>query len=216
MSPILSPILFCSLYRPRKYWTYVLQPACLRQSKASPKPRKLLGLAGLFMSLAVSSIPTQARYFCPLFCPEFLIQGRIKENSGQIMLTDTEIKKLKATGKEYQKADSGGLAIVVRSKGDKFWRYEFRFNGKKEKYGYGNYPEISLIDARKIHAVARQLVALNQHPATLLDDPEAKKMIIDGHGVKTLEEHVKAAQENAAQQTLMTFGEAADIYRPNG
>ena len=129
------------------------------------------------------------------------------------MLTDTEIKKLKATGKEYQKADSGGLSLVVRSKGDKFWRYEFRLNGKKEKYGYGNYPDINLIDARKIHAVARQLVALNQHPSTLLDNPEAKKMIIDGHGVKTLEEHVKAAQEKAAIQALMTFGEAADIYK---
>ncbi len=89
-------------------------------------------------------------------------------------------------------------------------RCELRLNRGKFRYGYGNYPDISLVDARKVHAVARQLVALNQHPATLLDDPEAKKMIIDGHGVKTLEEHVKIAQEKAAQQASMTFGEAAD------
>lgn len=129
------------------------------------------------------------------------------------MLTDTEIKKLKPTGKEYQKSDGGGLTLVIRAKGDKYWRYEFRIDGKKEKYGFGNYPDIGLNDARKIHAVARQLVALNQHPATLLDDPEAKKMIIDGHGVKGLEEHVKAAQEKAAIQALMTFGEAAEKYK---
>jgi len=128
-------------------------------------------------------------------------------------LTDTQIKKSKALEKDYQLADGDGLSLVIRKKGTKTWRYEFRLNGKKEKYGYGNYPDISLVDARKIHAVARQLVALNQHPSTLLDDPQAKKMIVDGHGVKTLEEHVKAAQEKAALQALTTFGEAAGRYK---
>ena len=85
-------------------------------------------------------------------------------------LTDTEIKKLKATGKEYQKADSRGLVLVVRAKGEKFWRCELRLDGDKFRYGYGNYPEITLDHARKIHAVARQLVELGKHPATLLDD----------------------------------------------
>ncbi len=46
------------------------------------------------------------------------------------MLTDTEIKKLKPTGKDYQKADSKGLVLVVRKAGGKFWRYEFRLGGK--------------------------------------------------------------------------------------
>jgi len=71
------------------------------------------------------------------------------------MITDIEIKKLKPTGKEYQKADARGLVLVVRAKGSKFWRYEYRLDGKKFKYGYGSYPEIGLSDARKIHAVAR-------------------------------------------------------------
>lgn len=98
------------------------------------------------------------------------------------MLTDTEIKKLKATGIEYQKADGKGLVLVVRAKGDKFWRYETRLDGKKFRYGFGNYPELTLDHARKIHAIARQLVELGQHPATLLDHDEAKRMIIDGYG----------------------------------
>jgi hypothetical protein len=33
------------------------------------------------------------------------------------VLTDTEIKKLKATGKECQRADGKGLVIVIRAKG---------------------------------------------------------------------------------------------------
>jgi len=129
------------------------------------------------------------------------------------MLTDTEIKKLKTTGKEYQKADGGGLALIVRAKGEKFWRYEFRLDGKKEKYGYGNYPEITLNHARKIHAIARQLVALGKHPATLLDSPEAKQMIIDGHGIKQIEVKIEAIKQAEATQALTTFRDAAARYK---
>ena len=128
-------------------------------------------------------------------------------------LTDTEIKKLKATGKEYQKADSRGLVLIVRAKGEKFWRCELRLNGDKFRYGYGNYPEITLDNARKIHAVARQLVELGNHPSTLLDDAKAKQMIIDGHSVKEIELHVKAAQAAEAVNALTTFGDAADKYK---
>ena len=86
------------------------------------------------------------------------------------MLTDKEINKLKATGKECQRADSKGLVIVIRAKGGG-WRYENRIDNKKIKFGYGNYPEFSLSNARKIHEVARQLVAFNKHPTLLLDSP---------------------------------------------
>jgi hypothetical protein len=73
-------------------------------------------------------------------------------------LTDTEIKKLKATGKDYQKADSRGLVLVIREAGGKFWRSELRLGGKKFRYGLGNYPEITLDNARKIHTVASVMV----------------------------------------------------------
>jgi integrase len=129
------------------------------------------------------------------------------------MLTDTEIKKLKPTGKDYQKADSKGLVLVIREAGGKFWRYEFRLGSKKFKYGFGNYPEIGLSDARKIHAVARQLVEFGKHPATLLDNPEAMQMIIDGYSIKDIEAKAAATKEEEAAQALMTFGNAAEIYK---
>lgn len=128
-------------------------------------------------------------------------------------LTDTEIKKTKPLEKDYQMGDSNGLSLVIRKKGTKTWRYEFRLNGKKDKYHYGNYPEISLENARKIHAVARHLVEFGKHPATVLDNPESKQMIIDGHSLKEIEATVKAKKETEAIQALMTFGYAADIYK---
>ena len=68
------------------------------------------------------------------------------------MITYIGINKLRPTGAECQKADGKGLVLVVRAKGDKFWRYEARINGKKFKYGFGNYPEISLDQARQIQS----------------------------------------------------------------
>ena len=129
------------------------------------------------------------------------------------MLTDTEIKKLKATGKEYQRADGKGLVIVVRAKGTKFWRYEFRLDGKKEKYGYGNYPQIGLSDARKIHEVARQLIELGKHPASLLDKPNAIQMIIDGGSIKEIESQAATIKENELMLAMTTFGDAAEKYK---
>ena len=128
-------------------------------------------------------------------------------------LTDIEIKKAKPLGNDYQMGDGNGLSLIVRKKGTKTWRYEFRLNGKKDKYHYGNYPEISLSDARKIHTIARQLVELGKHPETLLDNPDAKQMAIDGCSIKEIEAKAAATKEAEAVQALMTFGDAADKYK---
>ncbi|MDO9046923.1 MAG: tyrosine-type recombinase/integrase [Methylobacter sp.] len=128
-------------------------------------------------------------------------------------LTDTEIKKLKPTGKDYQKADSKGLVLVIREAGGKFWRGEFRLDGKKLRYGYGNYPQISLVNARKIHDIARELITFEKHPATLLDNPGAIQMIIDGHSIKEIEAKAAATKEAETIQALITFGDAADKYK---
>ncbi|MDO9139044.1 MAG: tyrosine-type recombinase/integrase [Methylobacter sp.] len=128
-------------------------------------------------------------------------------------LTDTEIRKFKATGKDYQKADSKGLVLVIREAGGKFWRGEFRLDGKKCRYGYGNYPQISLDNARKIHTVARELIAFGKHPAALLDAPGAIQMIVNGHSVKEIEAKTAAIKELATAQAMMTFGDAADKYK---
>lgn len=52
-------------------------------------------------------------------------------------LTDTKIKKSTALEKDYQLADGDGLSLIIRKMGTKAWRYEFRLNGKKQKYLYG-------------------------------------------------------------------------------
>lgn len=128
-------------------------------------------------------------------------------------LTDLKCKNAKATGKDFQIADGGGLSLVVREAGAKFWRYEFRLAGKKQKYGFGNWPEISLAEARKLHAVARRLVELNRHPGELIDSPEVKRWILDGLRLDDIEARLADAAECEQRAARFTFGMAADRFK---
>jgi hypothetical protein len=68
-------------------------------------------------------------------------------NGGIVALTDTEIKKAKASEKAYSKADGGGLYLRVTPPGGKLWRWSYRFGGKEKLMTLGKYPDISLADA---------------------------------------------------------------------
>jgi integrase len=67
------------------------------------------------------------------------------------MLTIKEIEASKATGKDYQRADGGGLSLLIRAKGKKVWRYEYLVTGKKERLDIGSYPALSLSEVRSLH-----------------------------------------------------------------
>jgi hypothetical protein len=59
-------------------------------------------------------------------------------------LTDTEIKKAKATDKAYSMGDGGGLYLWVKPTGGKLWRWSYRFEGKEKLMSLGKYPDVSL------------------------------------------------------------------------
>ena len=65
------------------------------------------------------------------------------------MLTDTKIKALKSKNKIYRVADSHGLVLEVKPSGTKYWRYRYRFETKANMIGMGEYPIISLAQARQ-------------------------------------------------------------------
>lgn len=80
-------------------------------------------------------------------------------------LTDTAIKALKPQEKVYREADSEGLAIEVRPNGSKLWRYRYRFMGKASMLSLGEYPHISLKQARQLRDEAASLLAQGTDPA---------------------------------------------------
>lgn len=65
------------------------------------------------------------------------------------MLTDIRIRKEKPRDKPFKIADGGGLFLYVSPSGGKLWRFRYSFGGKEKLLSIGQYPTISLLDARK-------------------------------------------------------------------
>jgi integrase len=81
------------------------------------------------------------------------------------MLTDTRCRSLKPQDKVYRVADSHGLALEVRPTGAKLWRYRYRFAGKANMLGLGEYPAVGLADARAERDKARAKLRAGADPA---------------------------------------------------
>jgi len=78
-------------------------------------------------------------------------------------LTAVGIKGAKPKDKAYKLSDGAGLYLFVDKAGRKYWRYNFRFDGKHKTLSLGVYhhePEkgITLKKARELHHKARKLV----------------------------------------------------------
>lgn len=65
------------------------------------------------------------------------------------MLKDIECKNFEPQEKPYKKADSGGLYLLVKPGGGKYWRLKYRYGGKEKLAALGVYPKLSLKEARK-------------------------------------------------------------------
>lgn len=81
------------------------------------------------------------------------------------MLTDTLVRALKPRHKVYRKADAGGLCIEVRPTGAKKWRFRYRFAGRPNMLDLGDYPGVSLQDARRERDRQKQLLARGEDPS---------------------------------------------------
>ena len=80
-------------------------------------------------------------------------------------LTDVKIRQAKAADKALKLADSAGLFLEVKPNGSKLWRYRYRIAGRENLYAIGDYPSVSLADARKARDEARDLIKQGRHPA---------------------------------------------------
>lgn len=80
-------------------------------------------------------------------------------------LTDTQIRQAKAADKPLKLFDGGGLFLLLGTGGSKGWRFKYRFADKEKLISFGNYPSVSLADARKERAQARALLAKGIDPS---------------------------------------------------
>ena len=63
-------------------------------------------------------------------------------------LKAAQLKPIQPRDKAYKLADAGGLYLLARPDGSRYWRLKYRFGGVEKTLALGVYPEVSLTDAR--------------------------------------------------------------------
>ncbi|MDD5227738.1 MAG: integrase arm-type DNA-binding domain-containing protein [Methylococcales bacterium] len=79
-------------------------------------------------------------------------------------LSDTAIKNAKPKDKPYKLTDEKGMFLLVNPNGSKYFRLDYRFDGKRKTLALGVYPEISLKQARDKRDDAKQQIANGIEP----------------------------------------------------
>jgi hypothetical protein len=87
------------------------------------------------------------------------------QNSLPRTLTDIRLRHLKPWARVRKISDGGGLYVMVVPTGGRYWRYNYRFDGKQKTIALGVYPDVSLDLARAQHEAARRLLAVGVDPA---------------------------------------------------
>lgn len=92
------------------------------------------------------------------------------------MLTETKLRALKPKAKVYRVADTNGLCVEVRTTGAKLWRYRYRYAGRASMAALGEYPMMSLSEARAERDRMRALVKGGANPAHVVRVERASQM----------------------------------------
>jgi integrase len=79
-------------------------------------------------------------------------------------LSDTAVRNAKAKERPYKLADEKGMYLLVNKTG-KYWRFDYRFDGKRKTLALGVYPDVTLKDAREKRDEARKLLAQGIDPS---------------------------------------------------
>ena len=90
-------------------------------------------------------------------------------------LTDSIIKNEKPTDKRKQLADGNGLVLYIMPNGSKLWRYRYRYNGSPKMLSLGEYPTVTLKDARAERERVSDLLAQGIDPSTERKEAKIKQ-----------------------------------------
>jgi integrase len=82
-----------------------------------------------------------------------------------MLLTDTAIRRAKPSDKAVKMTDGLGLYLLLNPNGSRWWRFDYRFSGKRKTLSMGVYPDVSLKDARERRDEARKKIARGIDPS---------------------------------------------------
>jgi len=92
------------------------------------------------------------------------------------LLTETKCRGIKPETKVFRLSDGKGLFLEVRPNGGKFWRFRYKVDGRDNLLSLGEYPYVTLKDARERRKKERQNISNGLDPAGIRREArEAKK-----------------------------------------
>lgn len=74
-------------------------------------------------------------------------------------LTDIKVRTTKPSDKPFKLTDGQGMHLLINPNGSKYWRLQYRFDGKQKVLALGVYPMVSLGEARRKRDEAKKLVS---------------------------------------------------------
>jgi integrase len=88
-------------------------------------------------------------------------------------LTNVVVRNATPQEKPYKLVDGRGLYVLVNKAG-KYFRWDYRFAGKRKTLALGVYPEISLKEAREKHEDLRRMLARDIDPMEIKKQKKAE------------------------------------------
>jgi hypothetical protein len=93
------------------------------------------------------------------------------------LLQDVTIRNAKPKNNDYRLNDGGGLYVLIKPNGAKWWRFDYTFTGKRKTLSVGVYPASGLADARRKAVEARSNVANNKDPSDTRKETKAVQQV---------------------------------------
>ena len=127
--------------------------------------------------------------------------GSMKQRVG---LSALAVKAAKGRDKQYKLADSGGLYLLVKPSGQRYWRMNYRHVGISKTLAFGVWPDVDLATARAKRDEARKLLAKGIDPASQarLDRIAASIATANTFGAVADEWLAKIVKDGLAEATL--------------
>lgn len=131
-------------------------------------------------------------------------------------LTDIKVRTAKPMDKQYKLTDGNGMHLLVHPNGSRYWRLQYRFDGKQKMLALGVYPDVSLADARVRRDDARKLLANGIDPGDKkkkdkVEQEEARtfeQLAIEWHATnkKWSEEHSRRVLKSLEDNLFTAIG----------
>ena len=125
-------------------------------------------------------------------------------------LTELQVRSAKAKDKGYRITDEGGLFLFVAPTGSKIWRVRIRKDGRDTAISLGEYPAISLREAREARDEIRKRVISGQDPRReKKQSPTLKEVAadwIDAHRAVWRQSYIESIMQRLGTNVFPSLG----------